>query len=68
MIKVKVQLKSQSQPIDYPQVLNTYQKLDMFCIYLEGEVVHKFPLQNIWRVVEDYGYHGRSGSKGEYGA
>lgn len=58
-MKVAVQLKGQSQPIEYDQVVNTYQKSDMFCVYLKSETVHKFPMQNIWRIVEDYGYHGQ---------
>lgn len=64
MIRVSVHLKSQSQPIEYPQAVNTYQKMGLFCVYLESEKVHKFPLQNIWRIVEDYGDHGRSEPEG----
>ena len=56
---VVVHLKEQSQPIVYDNVVNTYQKLDMFCVYLEDEFVHKFPMQAIWRVIEEYGSHGR---------
>ena len=60
MIKVTVHLREQSQPIEYPEVVNTYQKGDLYCVYLEGEIVHKFPLEHIWRVIEDYGFHGRA--------
>ena len=59
MIKVFVQLTESSQPIEYRDVLNTYQKGDMFVIYVEGEVSYKHPMNTIWRVKEDYGYHGR---------
>ena len=58
-MKVKLQLKSTSQPIEYNNALNTYTKDGFYCVYLEDETVHKFPLENIFRTVEGYGYHGR---------
>ncbi len=51
---VEVHLLSQSRPITYNNVINTYTKGDMFCLYLEGEMVHKYPSINIFRVVENY--------------
>jgi hypothetical protein len=59
MISVTVHLKDQSQPIVHERVINTYQKGDMFTLYCEGEKSYKYPICNIWRVIEDYGYHGR---------
>ena len=59
MITVKVQLRESSQPIVYERVLNTYQKGDLFVVYTADEKSYKHPLSTIWRVVEEYGYHGR---------
>lgn len=56
---VVVQLKDQSQPLVYEDVINTYEKGSFFCVYVSGEKVYKHPLRDIWRVKEDYGYHGR---------
>jgi len=58
-ITVSVQLCESSQPLVYPKVLNTYQKGDMFVIYTVDEKSYKHPMSTIWRVVEEYGYHGR---------
>ena len=58
-ITVSVQLKESSQPIVYKGVLNTYQKGDIFVIYTEDEKSYKHPMATIWRIVEEYGYHGR---------
>ena len=52
-IKVKIELKETSQPIQL-EAENTYTKGDVFCIYLTTGQVQKFPLTNIWRVTEDY--------------
>lgn len=57
-IKVIVHLKTQSQPIVYEKVINTYQKGDLYCLYLETERSIKFPLADIFRIEEEYGYHG----------
>ena len=59
MITVKVQLRESSQPIVYERVLNTYQKGDLFVVYTADEKSYKHPLSTIWRVVEEYGYHGK---------
>jgi hypothetical protein len=59
MITVIVQLKESSQPVVYEGVLNTYQKGDLFVIYTKDEVSYKHPIETIWRVKEEYGYHGR---------
>ena len=59
MIIVTVQLRESSQPVIYENVLNTYQKGDLFVIYTEDGKSYKHPINTIWRVVEEYGYHGR---------
>lgn len=51
---IEVWLKETSQPIIYPYVVNAYQKGDFYCIY-DGLKVYKYPIANIWRVVEIYG-------------
>jgi len=58
-MKVEIQLKESSQPIIYDDVINTYQKGDLFVIYTSKEKSYKHPIGTIWRIVEDYGYHGR---------
>lgn len=51
---VEVELKETSQKLIYDDVLNTYTKGALFVIYRMGGTVVKFPLDNIWRVTEDY--------------
>lgn len=51
-MKVIIYLKETSQSIEY-SARNTYQKGDMYCVY-DGKLVYKYPIQNIWRIVEDY--------------
>lgn len=53
-MKLKVHLLSQARPIEYEDVTNEYTKDGLFCVYM-GTVVHKYPLVNIFRVVEEYG-------------
>jgi hypothetical protein len=52
MLNVSVHLKETSQPIKH-QAINTYTKGLFYCVY-DGSVVYKYPMENIWRVVEDY--------------
>ena len=49
-----------SQPIVHKNVLNTYQKGSLWCVYAEDELVYKYHIVNIRRIVESYGYHGRN--------
>ncbi len=56
MIKVQVQLRETSQPIHHNEVTNTYQKGDLYCVQV-GDVVYKYPIANIWRILEEYGEH-----------
>jgi len=58
-ITVAVHLRESSQPIVYTNVINTYQKGSLFVIYTADEKSYKHPLSTIWRIVEEYGYHGR---------
>jgi len=52
---VSVHLISQSKKIDYTNVENTYTKDGLFCIYMKDKnMVHKYPVQNIFRVEESY--------------
>ena len=57
-MKTLVQLTETSQPIEYDEVINTYTKGALYCIYLKNETVHKYPITKIFRVIEDYGAHG----------
>jgi hypothetical protein len=53
MISVRVHLKETSQAITHSTATNTYTKGPFYCVY-ESDVVYKYPIANIWRVVEDY--------------
>lgn len=53
-MKVAIQLKETAQPIDH-DAENAYTKGEFYCVFLSGGKVVKYPLANIWRVVEDYG-------------
>lgn len=52
---IKIDLKESSQAIVIDDVLNTYTKGGFYCIYRSNETVVKYPIENIWRIVEDYG-------------
>jgi len=54
-----IQLKETSQPIEH-NFINTYEKGGFYCVYTEDEIVYKYPTQNIFRVVENYGAHAMS--------
>lgn len=54
MKKISIHLKSQSHPIEYIDVLNCYTKENMYCVCRNDQTVHKYPLVNIFRVIEDY--------------
>jgi len=56
-MEVRVRFDETSQPKIYTNVLNTYTKGDLFCIYTKDEKVHKLPIAKIFDIVEDYGYH-----------
>lgn len=52
---VKIHLLSQSEPQKFIGIKNTYTKDGMYCIMLIDEVVYKYPMVNIFRVIETYG-------------
>ena len=56
IIKVTVQLERTSQPIRH-EAITTYEKGAFFCILRPNDTVAKYPIANIWRVIEEYGFH-----------
>ena len=57
-MKVEIQLKETSQPLVHI-AFNTYEKGSLYCVFVRGEnaeKVYKYPIENIFRVVEDYSY------------
>lgn len=53
-MKIEIHLLSQSLPIVYENVKNAYIKDGMYCVYTEDGFVHKYPMINIFRVIETY--------------
>ncbi len=54
-MRVELWLKETSQPIEFDDVKNVYQKGSFYCIYVEEiDTVWKYPIENIFRVVESY--------------
>ena len=51
---IQIHLFSQSKAIKYKDAKNAYTKDGMYCVYLADETVHKYPMVNIFRVVESY--------------
>jgi len=52
-VKVKVHLKTQSNPVEIDEVRNAYQKGSFYCVMLgDKKTVHKFPIADIFRVTE----------------
>lgn len=53
-MKVKVHLKSQSMAVEHADVRNAYTKDGLYCLLCGGTapVVFKYPLTNIFRVIE----------------
>jgi hypothetical protein len=56
MKMVYVWLDATSEPVAHNAV-NTYQKGDFFCVYCVNGLVYKYPVDHIFRVIEDYGIH-----------
>ena len=53
MKEVEVHLYTQSSPVVITEVRNAYTKGDMYCVMFgESQAVYKFPLQHIFRVLE----------------
>ncbi len=57
-MKVEVWLKETSEPIIYMDYINTYQKGDFYCIRMR-DIVIKYPIDNIWRIIETYKEEGK---------
>ena len=58
MMRIQIQRNETSFPIVYDDVDNAYTKGHMYCILFvkDGELVtHKYPMESLFRVVEDYG-------------
>ena len=57
-MKVEIQLKETSQPLEYLDPVNAYTKGPMYCVlFVDGSgerVTHKYPLNSIFRVIESY--------------
>ena len=57
-MKVSVHLLTAGQPKEYTNAVGTYTKEGCFGVILETldgkRYVHKYPLTNIFRIVEDY--------------
>ena len=62
-MKCTIWLKESSEPIEYNNIVNTYTKGDLFCVYVANEKVHKFPINTIFRIVEDFGTHAEGSIK-----
>lgn len=56
MRKIDVWLKETSDPISH-NAISSYTKGGLYCVHLEDDKVVKYPIQDIFRVVEDYGLH-----------
>lgn len=52
---VKIWLKTTSQPLEFKDVTNTYEKGACYCIYISTKVV-KIPIDNIFKIEEDYDF------------
>ena len=55
--RIEVWLKETSEPIVHI-AKNTYTKGQFYCVYCTDGRVHKYPIESIFRVIEDYGTHG----------
>lgn len=54
LMNVFIALKETSQTIEHEDVKNTYTKGPFYCVYTSQDQVIKYPIDNIWRVTEDY--------------
>lgn len=57
LFSIKIQLKESSKELVHTRVVNTYQKGNFYCVMYQwpggGYLVAKYPIENIWRVVEE---------------
>ena len=54
MKKVMIWLNETTNPITYSDVDNTYVKGGFYCLHTTERISIKYPMRNIWRVVEDH--------------
>lgn len=52
---VEVDLLSQSVPVRIEDVLNAYQKGDLYCVMQADGTVYRFPIIHVFRVKETVG-------------
>ena len=57
-MKIEIQREESSLPIVYDNVLNAYTKGKLYCVLFTNKdgkrQTHKYPINSIFRVVEDY--------------
>ena len=53
-MRVGLTLHETSQTLWFENVRNTYEKGSFYCLYTDGQV-NKFPITDIFSVIEDYG-------------
>lgn len=51
---VKIWLKETANAIVYKDIDNAYQKGDFYCLHRPDKIAIKYPIANIWRIVEDH--------------
>jgi len=49
----KVWLKRTSQPLEYKDLVNAYEKGSFYCMY-DGKRITKHPINDIWKVDESW--------------
>ena len=49
---VEIWLKESSEPITYKDAVNTYTKGPLLCVMVADGTVYKFPVGDVFRVVE----------------
>lgn len=52
-MKISIHLLSQSQPIIRHGIKNAYTKDGLYCILINDDTVEKYPLVNIFRILEE---------------
>lgn len=52
-MKVSIHMMNTSQAIEH-EYKNCYQKGDLYCVLSIDGMVYKYPIVNIFRIVEDY--------------
>ena len=58
VMNISIQRNESSQAITHTNAVNAYQKGDMYCVMCKDEqgkyISYKYPINSIFRVVEDY--------------